>query len=171
MDKNGASIAGISPATTAQNPYLATAADVSANKITFSNIPAGSGFQVKVINSSGCPSAPFACPTTTTSSIRAVPSAKAPESSEAVNKTEMTAYPIPFTSETTLEFKSVKEEDYVINLYDLSGNLIKQLKSGKAKPGEITQVKVNGRGMAESIYLVRKVSKSGVSTVKILKAR
>ncbi|KAA5548222.1 T9SS type A sorting domain-containing protein [Adhaeribacter rhizoryzae] len=171
LDKNGASIGGISPATTALNPYTATAADVSAAKITFSNIPAGSGFQVHVVNSFGCPSSPFTCPVATATSIRAVQSVKAPENSEAINKTEMAAYPIPFTNETTIEFKSINGEDYVINLYDLSGNLIKQLKSGKAKAGEITQVRVDGKGMAESIYLVRKVSKSGVSTVKLLKSR
>ncbi|KAA5548223.1 T9SS type A sorting domain-containing protein [Adhaeribacter rhizoryzae] len=172
LDKNGASIPGISPATTALNPYLATAADVSANRITFSNIPAGSGFQVHLINSSGCPSSAFTCPNTATATtIRAIQSAKAPESSEEVKKTEMAAYPIPFSDRTTLEFKSVNDEDYVINLYDLKGTMIKQLKSGKAKAGEITRVEVDGRGMAESMYLARKVSKTGVSTVKLLKKK
>jgi len=96
---------------------------------------------------------------------------KAPDDSDLATKTEtqMSAYPIPFSDKTTIEFKSIKDEDYDINLYDLKGNLIKQLKSGRTKAGEITKVTVDGRGMAESIYLVRKVSKSGVSTVKLLK--
>ena len=34
------------------------------------------------------------------------------------------------------------DEDYVINLYDLKGTFVKQLKSGKAKAGEITRWKL-----------------------------
>ncbi|AMM52938.1 hypothetical protein TH61_13110 [Rufibacter sp. DG15C] len=81
----------------------------------------------------------------------------------------MVAYPIPFSDRTTVEFKSKKGEEYVINLYDMSGTMVKQLKSGKAKANEVVKVEVDGRGIQEGVYLARKISKSGVSSVKLLK--
>jgi hypothetical protein len=81
----------------------------------------------------------------------------------------VTAYPVPFSRKTTVEFKLAKSERYEINLYDMRGNLVKQLKSGKAKAGELQQVEVDGANLAEGMYLVRVVSSQGAKTVKLLK--
>jgi hypothetical protein len=149
---------------------------VTGSTVQFLNLEAGQGFSI-IVTKDGCTSAATTCsnatntcPAATTATV-APTSAKAPSSAEMSVKadSDMKVYPIPFSDKTTLEFKSIKDEDYVINLYDLKGTLIKQLKSGKAKAGEIIQVEVDGRGMAESMYLARKVSKTGVSTVKLLK--
>ncbi|KAA3437113.1 T9SS type A sorting domain-containing protein [Rufibacter hautae] len=83
--------------------------------------------------------------------------------------TKLAAYPIPFSDRATVQFKSTRGEDYAINLYDLKGNLVRQLKAGRAKANEVIRVEVDGRGMAEGMYLARKVSKAGVSSVKLLK--
>ncbi|MGV3585866.1 MAG: T9SS type A sorting domain-containing protein [Adhaeribacter sp.] len=168
-DKNDALITTLKVNDVAvSNPY--TAPSPAPATITFTNINAGSGFKVSV-SINGCSSSAFACPVVaSTSGIQPLRTSKAPETNlVSSEEAKMEAYPVPFSDQTTLEFKSIKGEDYVINLYDLAGNLVKQLKSGKTKAGEITKVEVDGRGMAESIYLVRKVSKSGVSTVKLLK--
>jgi hypothetical protein len=81
----------------------------------------------------------------------------------------VTAFPVPFSRKTTVEFKLAKSERYEINLYDMRGNLVKQLKSGKAKAGELQQVEVDGANLAEGMYLVRVVSSQGAKTVKLLK--
>ena len=96
----------------------------------------------------------------------------APTISPTLGKAEakdLIAYPVPFSESVTVEFKAKKAENYVINLYDLQGHLVRELKAGNAKAGEVFKVEVSGNGMAESMYLVRKVSKSGISTVKLLK--
>jgi hypothetical protein len=84
---------------------------------------------------------------------------------------KLKAYPIPFYDKVTLKFTSEKNENYVVNLYDLRGNLVKQLKAGNAKAGEITVVEMDGRKLSESLYIARKVSRSGVETVKLLKSK
>jgi hypothetical protein len=107
------------------------------------------------------------------SAVPAATAAKAPAATKLAAKAEadMMAYPIPFTQRTTLEFNALQDENYVINLYDLNGTLIKQLKAGKAIAGEVIRVEVDGTRLAESMYLVRKESKTGVNTVKLLKKR
>ena len=82
---------------------------------------------------------------------------------------QLTAYPIPFSQNVTLEFKAERAGKYEINLYDMKGQLIRQLKSGTAKAGEVTQIEVDGRSMADGMYLARMVSGSGSKTVKLLK--
>jgi hypothetical protein len=173
LDKNRALITGISPAYDAgKTYYTATSANATLNKIVFSGIRAGLGYQVKVINSSGCESGVNICGTPSANRMQAAPtSSKAPASNDIAKRSKITAYPIPFFDKATLEFKSAKDEDYVINLYNLEGRMVRQLKAGKAKAGEITRVEVDGKGMAETMYLARKESKSGVSTIKLLKKR
>ena len=54
-------------------------------------------------------------------------------------------------------------------MYDMKGTLIKQLKSGKGKAGELQQIKVDGQKLPEGMYLVRVVTRDGAQTVKLLK--
>ena len=82
---------------------------------------------------------------------------------------QLTAYPVPFSQNVTLEFKAEQSGKYEINLYDMKGQLVRQLKSGTAKAGEVTQIEVDGRSMADGMYLARMVSGSGTKTVKLLK--
>ncbi|WP_082780375.1 T9SS type A sorting domain-containing protein [Rufibacter sp. DG15C] len=139
------------------------------DSVTF-HVNAGAGFSITVRSkSSGCVSPATDCDNYQ-STDRVVPtSIKAPNSSGPLKEEMMVAYPIPFSDRTTVEFKSKKGEEYVINLYDMSGTMVKQLKSGKAKANEVVKVEVDGRGIQEGVYLARKISKSGVSSVKLLK--
>ncbi len=82
---------------------------------------------------------------------------------------KLTAYPVPFSGKATVEFRMANTERYEINLYDMKGTLIKQLKSGKAKAGELQQVEVDGQKLPEGMYLVRVISSKGAQTVKLLK--
>ncbi|HSI90708.1 MAG TPA: T9SS type A sorting domain-containing protein, partial [Adhaeribacter sp.] len=162
-DKCGAAIAGVMVGAIQQSSYTPGTTD----NFSFSNIPAGSGYQI-IASKDGCYSPAATCGT--------CPNArKAPATSNSGSvfdkaaTNDLTAYPIPFSDNVTIEFRSSKAESYAINLYDLRGNLVKELKTGNARAGEIIRVEVAGAGMAESMYLARKVSKSGVSTVKLLK--
>lgn len=152
----------------------------------FSGLAAGSSFSIKArIVGTTCESTPFDCQDyqNQLSGASTIQAAKAlATSSPAVPKkaiaketiakeTKLAAYPIPFSDRATIEFKSGSSEDYVISLYDLRGNLVRELKSGKAKANEIIQVQIDGRSMPEGMYLARKVSKGGVSSVKLLKKR
>ncbi|MBW7465651.1 T9SS type A sorting domain-containing protein [Pontibacter aydingkolensis] len=113
------------------------------------------------ISSTTCQSSGAKLTSQTSSSIQSTEQLKADD--------QLTAYPIPFAERTTLEFKAERSGKYEINLYDMKGTLIRQLKSGTAKEGEVTQIEVDGRSMADGMYLARMVSGSGAKTVKLLK--
>lgn len=82
---------------------------------------------------------------------------------------EMKAFPVPFSKKVTITFTADKDENYVVNLYDMQGRQLRELKAGNAKAGEVITIEVSGVGMPESMYLARKVSRSGIQTVKLLK--
>ncbi|GAB3201452.1 hypothetical protein GCM10027293_24160 [Pontibacter aydingkolensis] len=84
------------------------------------------------------------------------------------DESKAVAYPMPFSDRTTVEFTFAKGGEYVANLYDLRGNLLKELKKGTAQAGEATSVEVDGRSMLNGIYIARIVSGSEVKTVKLI---
>ncbi|MER2996235.1 hypothetical protein [Pontibacter populi] len=84
---------------------------------------------------------------------------------------QITAYPTPFSDRAIVEFRMAADEDYVVNLYDMKGSLVKQLKAGSAKAGELQQVEVNGKGLGEGLYIARMISDSGARSVKLLLKR
>lgn len=84
------------------------------------------------------------------------------------DESKAVAYPSPFSDRTTVEFKLPKGGEYKANLYDLRGNLLKELKSGTAQPGEVTSVEVDGRNLLNGIYIARIVSGTDVKTVKLI---
>ncbi|WP_240676134.1 T9SS type A sorting domain-containing protein [Botryobacter ruber] len=179
VDKDGDFISGVKILD--ENGDYIQDADVDANNTVssysppngnvvfyFSNIPAGSGFQVEVVSEAGCSSGTTICPVP-------VP-APGILNSEATNtlktaetKELLTVYPVPFSDKATIEFTAEKEGEYVINLYDMKGVLIKQLKAGSARAGEVTTVEVDGRTMPEGMYLARMVNGKGAKTIKLLK--
>lgn len=83
-------------------------------------------------------------------------------------ETKLTAYPSPFSNTATIEFKLNKTEDFTVKLHDMQGRLVKQLKTGTAKAGEQNQVEVDGRGLADGLYLVKLVTQSEAKTVKLV---
>ncbi|SIQ55240.1 T9SS type A sorting domain-containing protein [Pontibacter lucknowensis] len=134
-------------------------------------IKAGEGYSIKARRASDntCESPAATCLpeeeeteiiSTSTSSIQSLEKATADE---------LRAYPVPFSDKTTVEFRAAQDGEYVINLYDMKGMLVRQLKAGTAKAGELTQVEVDGQRMPEGMYLARMVSPAGSRTVKLLK--
>ncbi|MBF9253532.1 T9SS type A sorting domain-containing protein [Pontibacter sp. 172403-2] len=81
---------------------------------------------------------------------------------------QLSAYPTPFTDKATIEFTLTNAGSYTINLYDMKGSLVKQLKAGTAKAGEVNQVEVDGSSLVEGLYLAKLVSGSETKTIKLL---
>jgi len=90
---------------------------------------------------------------------------------EGVLADRISAYPTPFSDKATIEFTISRTENYVVNLYDMKGALVRQLKAGTAKAGELQQVEVDGKGLGEGLYIARMVSDSGAKSVKLLLKR
>ncbi|MFD3000246.1 T9SS type A sorting domain-containing protein, partial [Pontibacter toksunensis] len=110
-------------------------------------------------NERGCPLGRAELASTSVSSLQGV---------ETLEGTQLTAYPTPFADKATIEFRFAKDENYTINLYDMKGSVVKQLKAGTARAGEVNQVEVDGRDLPEGLYIGRMMSDSGVKTVKLL---
>ncbi|MEJ8758048.1 T9SS type A sorting domain-containing protein [Pontibacter sp. H259] len=102
-----------------------------------------------------------------TSNLTAVSS----NSLEGVRSDRISAYPTPFSDKATIEFSISKTENYVVNLYDMKGALVKQLKAGTAKAGELQLVEVDGTNLNEGLYIARMISDSGAKSVKLLLKR
>jgi len=82
--------------------------------------------------------------------------------------TQVTAYPNPVKDKAVLEFKMAASENYTIDLYDLKGNKIKELKSGQAKANELVKVEVDVSQLLDGLYFARINSNSGSKTIKIM---
>ncbi|MBC5774012.1 T9SS type A sorting domain-containing protein [Pontibacter sp. KCTC 32443] len=80
----------------------------------------------------------------------------------------ISAYPTPFSDKATIEFTISKDENFVVNLYDMKGGLVKQLKAGTAKAGELQRVEVDGTDLSEGLYIARMISDSDARSVKLL---
>ena len=89
----------------------------------------------------------------------------------AANITHMKAYPTSFSDNATLEFIVRETDNYSINLYDTQGMLVKQLKQGTARAGELTTVELNGRELKEGMYFAKLVSGKTSHTFKLILRR
>ncbi|WP_219899070.1 PKD-like domain-containing protein [Pontibacter ummariensis] len=139
----------------------------------FAELEAGSVTGIKVKNPEGCISAAADCSVSSCESPEVLPTTSVISSLQVKEhpkaQDQLTAYPVPFSESTTLEFKAEQDGKYEINLYDMKGALVRQLKAGTAKAGEVTRIEVNGSSMREGMYLARMMSATGVKTVKLLK--
>jgi len=81
------------------------------------------------------------------------------------------AYPNPFRDKGKINFRLPRAEQYVVNLYDTKGTLIRQLATGTAVKGELNSIELDGSNLAEGMYMVRLVSSSGSKTLKMILKR
>jgi hypothetical protein len=134
--------------------------------VIFSGFTLGVGYELDFSNGAGCASSTLVCGN---GNIKATSTSALQSIEKPLSDDQLTAYPIPFSQNVTLEFKAERTGKYEINLYDMKGQLIRQLKAGNARAGEITRIEVDGRQMAEGLYLARMVNGAGSKTVKLLK--
>jgi hypothetical protein len=145
----------------------------NATDVVFSGLTQGVGYSIIFQDANGCTALAETCGSATCDSGRIRPidtsSNLIEQKKQARIDDGVMAYPVPFSHKATVEFRMSNTEKYEVNLYDMKGSLIKQLKSGKAKAGELQQIEVDGHKLPEGMYLVRLITSNGAKTVKLLK--
>ncbi|MFV5702151.1 T9SS type A sorting domain-containing protein [Flavobacterium sp. XS2P12] len=163
LDKNGNAITGISPSV----PYDA----LNTNNIIFSNIPAGSGYKVSVLNN-GCGSSPSSCPAT----AKVIsPSAEKTDTIAPIETKIETAgfdaYPVPFKDLLTIKYNFDYVSDVKIEVFNAQGiSILSKLDTNSYLNKEIVlDLKLN-RGK-EQVYIVKVTTNRGSSVKKVMSSR
>jgi hypothetical protein len=79
----------------------------------------------------------------------------------------LSVYPNPFTSQTTINFRMPTAGKVTLLVYDLRGQLVKQLFSGRAEAGVSQQFTLAGAGLATGLYMVQLTTFTKVVTQKL----
>jgi hypothetical protein len=145
-DKNGDAIAGVLPSSSVV---------YASGSLVFSNIPAGSGFQVTVtINS--CTSDPASCG----ASAKTVTAAAQKISTYSIQLTEETkviAAPNPYSDKIRFSIQSAVSGKGSLELYNMLGQKVKTVYQGNFEQGKVQTIEysVPGFQRANLIYLFR----------------
>ncbi len=78
------------------------------------------------------------------------------------------AYPNPFNPSTTIRFTSKDTESVSLELYDLTGKLVKVLFDGELTAGETQSIRIDGSALNSGSYLVRLIGPSFQGTEQIV---
>ncbi len=81
---------------------------------------------------------------------------------------ELTAFPNPFTTQTTVQFTLTAADNASLKVYDLQGRVVRQIFSGAAAAGELKSFTLKAEGLAQGIYIVKLVTGSKTVTQKIV---
>lgn len=83
---------------------------------------------------------------------------------------ELTVYPNPFTSKITVEFTLPKATNGTITLYNIQGQVIKELYSGniKAKENNVIKINTSDLNLPKGVYLLRLVTDNETMFKKII---
>ncbi|GEO03936.1 hypothetical protein AAE02nite_16000 [Adhaeribacter aerolatus] len=80
----------------------------------------------------------------------------------------VSAYPNPAQGRTTIEFTLTQNEDYKLQIFDLKGNLVTTLKTGKAKAAEAVKVSWEAGNLPKGIYNATVTSTNAIKTTRIV---
>ena len=89
------------------------------------------------------------------------------ETNLGLNGNNVTTYPNPFSSKTTIRYNLTTEGLVSLTIYDMQGREIKTLVNGNQSPGIYTEV-FDGNGLSNGIYTYRLQTSSGIQTGKLL---
>jgi ELWxxDGT repeat protein len=84
---------------------------------------------------------------------------------------QLTAFPNPFSDQTTLQFTLPESGEASLEVYDLNGRLVRRLFAGEAEAGTAQEFTFDGRDLARGLYLARLVTGQRVLTRKIMLTR
>ena len=84
-------------------------------------------------------------------------------------KATFKTYPNPVRDNTTIEFAFAQDEAYSLEVYNVQGELVKQLPGGQAKANTPVQVKWDATNTAAGVYIVRLVTNSGVQNLRVVR--
>ena len=143
-DKNGANIPGVVPGNSVVAP--------NTNNIVFSNIPAGSGYQVNV-SISGCTSGPNSCPA---AGARTAKDVVEPVVLELPTQLGVKAYPNPFSDRIRFVVTSPISGQGSLEVYNAMGQQVKLVYKGFIAAGTQTfDMNLTVRQTSSLIYLLR----------------
>jgi len=83
--------------------------------------------------------------------------------------TQLMTYPNPFTQSTTVALSLQQDTDYSLEVYDLKGQLVQRLQSGKGKVGAFIQASWEPKQAATGVYIIRLVTQTGVQHRRVVK--
>ncbi|GAB3196930.1 hypothetical protein GCM10027293_10330 [Pontibacter aydingkolensis] len=86
-------------------------------------------------------------------------------------KVNFYSYPTAFSAKTTIAFSLEKEEEYVLEVFDMKGALVKKLASGNAEAKKLYKYELKSDGMAEGVYITRLTTTSSVRSIKAVLKR
>lgn len=161
-DKNGSAIIGISPA----SPYIA----LNTSDIVFSNIPAGSGYQVSV-SINGCDSPPEACPAISVAKIAETDLLKEVSTNKMSSKSGFEAYPVPFKDQLTIRYNFDYLSDVKIEVFNAQGmRILSKTDTNSYLNKEITLDLHSSKGN-EQVFIVKLTTDRESSTKKVLSSQ
>jgi hypothetical protein len=132
VDKNGAAIANVSPA----SPHVATASEAT-NGFSFSNIPAGSGYRVTV-SAASCGSSNTSCGASTLRQATGTNTQTTVQQVVVPAQTKVTAYPNPFSDRVKFVVTSSVAGQGSLEVYNMLGQKLKTVYQGKIIAGNQT---------------------------------
>jgi hypothetical protein len=106
---------------------------------------------------------------TALTSARVVYKSEAGLTTEAAPAQALNSFPNPFAASTTLAFTLTQAQAYRLEVYDVSGRLIKQLQAGQAEAGQPVVVQWDAAGLAAGFYMVRLTAGTEVQTLKLIR--
>lgn len=87
---------------------------------------------------------------------------------KAQNGKDVRVYPNPVKDRAQIEFKLKNKENYVVNLYDMNGNLVRELGAGTTKTGGPLSIVFDVSDLSDGLYIARIVSTSETKTVQLI---
>ena len=161
-DKNGINITGIAPSNS-------VTASGTAN-ITFSNIPAGSGYQVTA-SLNGCVSLPDVCPkppvTPITSKVAPLETAK----TSATELSGFDAYPVPFKDVLTVKYNFDYVSDVKIEVFNPQGIRVLSKTDTNGYLGKEIALDLKMNSGRQQVYIVKVTTNQGSSTKKVISSK
>ena len=160
-DKNGNDVSGLSPS----SPHTA----LNSSNITFSNFPAGSGYQVSV-SAGGCGSGTSSCG----EPVNNIAGKMAPEEKKLdteTSKVGFDAYPVPFKNILNIKYNFDYVSNVRIDVFNSQGVLVlskNDTNSYLNKEVALDLKTNNGQGQ---VYIVKLTTDRGSSVKKIISSR
>jgi hypothetical protein len=88
-----------------------------------------------------------------------------------IEPVQVQASPNPVREFTTVRFSLEREESFSLEVYDIRGSKVHQISEGRAEAGRVYEYDLDGRNLAEGLYIVRLTAGSQVQSLKVLVQR
>jgi hypothetical protein len=80
-------------------------------------------------------------------------------------------YPNIFSDKTTISFALEEEENFVLEVFDMKGSLVRKVSNGHADAGKVYAYELDGTDLKEGIYIARLSTGSGAQSIKLMLQR